>query len=347
MSRTSIRKRNSAPAWSNLPDEKLLDVPLKSLKLRIEGTWLEDCVEQLNAELEQRGLIRAHAWLSEEWFSSPETPGIALPFALAHPRLMRLERKMMLEVEGGTRRDCMQLLRHEAGHVVQHAYDLHRRKRWQSLFGSAATPYPEHYKADPTSKRYVQYLRRWYAQCHPDEDFAETFAVWLTPRSNWKKRYAGWPALAKLEYVDELMSEIADQKPHPYKRVQVDPLSKLKITLRDHYNAKRERYSLDMPTVFDRDLRRIFTVEPRLGVAQASSVIKRNRKQIVSSVARSTGEYPIALDHAIDDMITRCRALKLRAPGSERQIRQNVTAMLNSKAIHSHYTAMRHQWFAV
>ena len=25
------------------------------------------------------------------------------------------------------------------------------------------------------------HLDPWYAQSHPDEDFAETFAVWLTP----------------------------------------------------------------------------------------------------------------------------------------------------------------------
>lgn len=348
MSRSSIRSRNAPPAWTNLSDEKLLDVPLKALKLRIEGTWLEDCITELNAELEHHGLVRAHAWLSDEWFSPPETPGIALPFFLAHPRLMRLERKMMLEVEGGTQRDCLRLLRHEAGHVVQHAYDLHRRKRWQTLFGSTAKPYPEHYKADPTSKRYVQYLRRWYAQCHPDEDFAETFAVWLTPRSNWRKRYAGWPALAKLEYVDELMTEIAGQKPHPYKRTQRDPLGKLKGTLRAHYDAKRDRYALDTPTVFDRDLRRIFSDDTRNGSApHASTLIRRNRTQIINAVARWTGEYPIALDHALDDMVTRCRALKLRAPGSERKVRLDITAMLSSKAVHSHYATSRRQWFAV
>jgi hypothetical protein len=123
---------------------------------------------------------------------------------------------MMLEVEGGARRECMQLLRHEAGHVVEYAFALHKRKRWQRLFGRAGARYPDHYQPDPSSRDHVQHLRRWYAQCHPDEDFAETFAVWLTPRSAWKKRYAEWPkALEKLEYVDEVMTEIAGEKPLP------------------------------------------------------------------------------------------------------------------------------------
>src|SRR5690606_313261 len=135
------------------------------------------------------------------------------------------------EVEGGTRRECMRILRHEAGHVVQQAFGLHRRRRWQMLFGRASTPYPDQYRPNPTSRDFVQHLRRWYAQCYPDEDFAETFAVWLTPRYNWRRRYADWPALEKLEYVDELMAELAHVKPPPRARVQVDPLGKLSGTL--------------------------------------------------------------------------------------------------------------------
>ena len=136
----------------------------------------------------------------------------------------------------------MRILRHEAGHVVQHAYQLHRRRRWQELFGRSSTHYPSYYRPNPASKHYVQHLRLWYAQSHPDEDFAETFAVWLAPRSNWRKRYEGWPALKKLEYVDELMAEIASQKPVLTRRLQVDPLSQLNQTLAEHYEKKQALY---------------------------------------------------------------------------------------------------------
>jgi len=345
----SHRTRRGEPHWAELPDAKLLQLPLKSLKVTLEGTWLEERLSALNAELADRDIAaRVHGWVSDEWFSPPETPGIAFPFYLAHPRLMRLERKMMLEVEGGTQRECMRLLRHEAGHVVQHLYGLHRRRRWQALFGRATQPYPDHYRADPTSKDYVQYLRRWYAQCHPDEDFAETFAVWLSPRSNWRKRYGDWPALKKLEYVDELMHEIAGQKSPAKKRKQIDPLNRLAGTLGEHYEKKRDRYAVDTPTVFDRDLQRMFSTEPRHARApHAATVIRRHRAQIVRSVARWTGEYPVALDAALDDMINRCRALNLRAPGSAEQIRLELAAMLSSKAVYSHYSASRRQWFAV
>lgn len=341
--------RAAAPAWAAYDDARLLQVPLKALKVTVAGTWLEARLAELNDELRARGLkLRVHGWISDEWFSPQNVPGVAFPFYLAHPRLMRLERKMMLEAEGGTRRECMRLLRHEAGHVVQYAYRLHRRQRWRELFGPASAPYPDHYRADPASRRYVQHLRRWYAQCHPDEDFAETFAVWLTPRSNWRRRYAEWPALEKLEYVDALMRQLAGAKPELGKRIHVDPISRLTGTLAEHYQSKRERYAIDTPTVFDRDLLRLFSSEtPHSRAPQAAAVVRRNRAQIIRSVARWTGEYPVALDAAIDDMIHRCRALKLRAPGDNEQVRLELTAMLASKAVHTHYSASRRQWFAV
>jgi hypothetical protein len=127
-------------SWTSLNDEQLLQLRLKDLKVTHKGTWLEDCLEQLYEELEQRGLqIRPHAWLSDEWFSPSVTPGIAIPFYLAHPRLMRLERKKILDVEGGTVSECMRILRHEAGHVMQHSYELNRLRRWQQLFGKSST----------------------------------------------------------------------------------------------------------------------------------------------------------------------------------------------------------------
>jgi Putative zinc-binding metallo-peptidase len=336
-------------AWASLPDNELLQLRLKDLKVSIEGTWLEGCLEDLYDELAQRGLrIRPHAWISNEWFSPDDTPGIAIPFYLAHPRLMRLERKMMIDVEGGTVPECMRILRHEAGHVVQASYRLQRRRRWQELFGPSSTRYPQYYRPNPASRRYVYHLPLWYAQSHPDEDFAETFAVWLAARSNWRKRYAGWPALKKLEYVDELMAEIATEKRVLTRRLRVDPLSRLTQTLAEHYDKKRAHYAVDSPKVYDRDLRRIFSDDPkhRRSLA-ASAFLRRNRARIRETVSRWTGEYELTLDAVFDDMIGRCRELKLRAVGSERQLRMEFIVLLTAKTVHSLYSPSRRQWLAL
>ncbi|MEA2977242.1 MAG: hypothetical protein QOF19_2762 [Alphaproteobacteria bacterium] len=333
--------------WASLPEDDLLQLRLRDLKVRVEGTWLQDCLDDLYAELEQRGIrIRPHAWISDEWFSPDTTPGIAIPFYLTHPRLMRLERKKIIDVEGGTVRECMRILRHETGHVLQHSYKLHRRRRWQELFGRSSTHYPSYYRPNPASRRYVQHLRLWYAQSHPDEDFAETFAVWLAPRSNWRKHYAGWPALKKLQYVDELMTEIAGKKPVLTKRLRVDPISQLSRTLTEHYKKKQARYTVRSPTTYDRDLRRIFSSDAKRKGPAASTFIRRNRAKIRQMVSSWTGEYQLSLESILDEMIARCRKLKLRAAGSERKLRTDFAVLLTAKIVHSLYSPSR-QWVAL
>jgi hypothetical protein len=343
------RRRRRQPRWALWPDQRLLELRLKDLKLPFRGTWLADCMRELNRELASRGIkVRPQAWLSSEWFSPSDRPGIAFPFYLAHPRLMRLERKMIIDVEGGTRVECMRILRHEAGHVVQHSYELHRRRRWQQLFGRSSKRYPRYYRPNPASRNFVQHLRLWYAQSHPDEDFAETFAVWLTPRSSWRARYEGWPALKKLQYVDELMAEIAGEKPKLTRRTEVEPLRRLTVTLGEHYKKKLEHYAFDAPRIYDRDLQRIFSDNPQHRHSpSAASFIRHHRAAIRQMVSKWTGEYQLTLDTVLDEMIERCREMKLRAVGSERQLRTDFTVLLTAKTVHSLYSPLRRQWIAL
>ncbi len=209
------------------------------LKLSIRGTDLEDAIQRLYGELEQRGIrFRPHCWLAQEWFSPDGIPGIAIPFYLAHRRLMSIERRFMREVEGGNRNWLMRILRHEAGHAIDSAYRLRRRSRWRAVFGPASLPYPDTYRPRPGSRRFVQHLGAWYAQAHPTEDFAETFAVWLKPRSPWRREYRGWPAYAKLEFIDALAAEIGRSRPLVSDRSTIEAVSQDTRTLREHYERQ-------------------------------------------------------------------------------------------------------------
>ncbi len=328
--RKGTRPRQGRSGWESWPLERLLDVRMCDLGLAIEGSWVEESIERIQRDLAARGLrFRPHFWLSDEWFSPDGVPGVAVPFYLAHPRLMRLERSRMLEVEGGTRQECLRLLRHEVGHGIQHAYELHRRRQWRQVFGKSTLPYPESYRPNPASKRFVQHLDAWYAQSHPVEDFAETFAVWLRPRSNWRRRYGNWPALKKLEYVDLLMLEIADQPPRVVRRTRPDSVSRLHKTLREHYTEKCQRYAVGFSNGYDRDLRRIFSAAPEHGRRPtAASFLRRNRRQIRELVSRWTGEYQFTLDQVLKEMMGRCQELKLRAVGSERRIKLDFAILL-------------------
>ena len=245
---------------NRITDEQLLDLRFCDLRLSIAGTHLENRISWIYAELDSRGLLlRPHVWLSHEWFTPDDSPGFAIPFYLAHPRLAKLERRQMLEVEGGTEKECLRIMRHEVGHAIDNAFLLHRRRRYRELFGSYMRPYPNWYKPEPNSRQYVLHLPGWYAQAHPAEDFAETFSVWLTPGSRWRRQYQGWPALRKLEYVDQVMKEIAGKTPDIRSRREVANLAGIQMTLREHYANKRQHYDFQWPPDYDRDLLRIFS----------------------------------------------------------------------------------------
>jgi hypothetical protein len=308
-----------APDWTTLSDETLLEVRMSDLNLSIAGTELEPRIAQINAELEARGLaFHPFYYLSDEWFTPDGVPGIAIPFYLAHPRLAKLELKEMLEVEGGDPETCLKILRHEVGHAIDNAYALRRRPTRRKLFGDPGTEYPEYYTPKPYSKSFVQHLDHWYAQSHPDEDFAETFAVWLDPQSMWATRYAGWPAQRKLEYMDKLMREIAHTRPRVTSRRQLDALPRLKKTLGEHYRKKREHYGLDHPDFYESDLRNLFSDSPQYAKnMSAARFLRRIRKEVRSSVASFTDSYQYTIDRVLEKIIERCRELNLRLTESE------------------------------
>jgi hypothetical protein len=315
---------------------------LCDLDLRLERTPLAQRVARLHEELENRGIRhKPHVWISSEWFSPDGVPGIALPFYLAHPRLRKLEYKQMLEVEGGTEGECRRILRHEAGHAIDTAYRLHRRKRWREIFGSFRQPYPDFYKPKPNSRNYVVHLAAWYAQAHPAEDFAETFAVWLTPRSRWRQRYKNWyAALRKLEYVNELMQEIADRPAPVRSRFQIYPMKDLRLTLRQHYRKKRAHYGVEWDEYYDRDLARLFSNDKQHAARPtAVSFLRGIRKEIRERIAEWTGAHTYTVDQVLQDLIDRSREKKLRLAMPANRARQEAVMLVTVHTMHCmHWT---------
>jgi len=298
----------------------VLGKKVSELGLRLEGSPVEGYVRELYKELDRRGLRKFHpvCYLTDEWGCPDQQPVLGIPFYLADPKLRTLEKAVdALESE----RQIMMYMRHEAGHVFNYAYRLYTTPPWRDLFGSFFRPYRDEYRPVPFSKKYVRHIEGWYAQKHPDEDFAETFAVWLTPRSGWRKGYAGWPALKKLEYVDELMfNEVAGVKPLVTTRREIDPLRKLKKTLGEHYAEKRMRYAIGYPDFRDDDLRRLFSDAPEYrDRPSAAGFLRRVRKEVRQRVARCTGAYQYAIDQVLEDIVRRCRVLRLRLTAGEEE----------------------------
>jgi hypothetical protein len=323
----------NAVAWADLPEEALLELKISTLGLSLPGTELQPLVEQLYTDLAQKGLtFRPPCFVGDEWFVPVGIPAIAIPFFLVHPRLRELERKLVLEVEGDTRAEFLRLIRHEAGHAYAYAYRLTRRKKWQAQFGlSSNEDTPSTYRPRPYSRSFVTHLEDWYAQAHPDEDFAETFAVWLTPGVDWRTRYAGWKALEKLEYVDALMQSLAGQPPVVEPKFREKEYSFLNLKLKTYYARKRKAYAEDFPDFFDRDLQRLFAAGPETPNRQlASRFLRAHRQRIIAAVGAWTGGKKYTVNQLLRDLSQRCDELALHVRVDDPSLLVQVTAYLTA-----------------
>lgn len=326
---------------SKISEEELLQCRICDLPLKIEGTWLEECIAQLYKELEDRGLtFKPVYYLADEWLTPENEPVVGIPFYLAHPALIKLEKKMMLEAEGETKDWCMKLLRHETGHAISYAYPILKEERWQKIFGSPQEEYADTYRYRPYSKNYVRHLEGFYAQYHPEEDFVETFAVWLTPNLDWAAQYAGWKALDKLRYVDELMQSLKGLPPVVKRGRKYWHQPDLKMTLEKFYKKKRSYLAEEFPDFHDANLRKIFVApqENQTTLIVAADVIRKNRNVLLRSVAGWTGEKKYIIHDLLKKIEERCRALKLVGRETEAQALLKLSSYLTTLAMNYIYT---------
>jgi hypothetical protein len=313
------------------------DVPIRELGLTLEGTVLEPILEEFTAELAAAGItrLRPRFYLSTEWGVPFETIAMAIPFYLARPDLAELHADRTGMVEGSDRDDILRYLRHEMGHVVNYAYKLYERSDWVRGFGSITQPYLEEYRPEPWSTRFVRHLPGWYAQKHPDEDWAETFAVWMTPGVDWREEYAGWPAaLAKLELCDAIMREVREREPEVTDDELDEDVAEIDYSLEDYY-AEVVPPRRELPAGLDGGLRAIFGSLPRRGPARsAAALIRGQARALARSVYTWTGHFPEHTRELVEHLAARAEALGLSYPEShEGEVAVAVTAFITSLAM--------------
>ena len=295
------------------PDvQEILSKPIKELGLILEGSPLERSIQRLYRELERKGIrkFKPRCYLTDEWGCPSGEPVIGIPFYLANPKLARLEKEMNdLEDE----REIMMYLRHEAGHAFNYAYRLYGTPEWRELFGPFRRPYRENYRPVPFSKRFVRHIEGWYAQKHPDEDFAETFAVWLTPGSKWRTRYRGWVALAKLKYVDRMARRFGDAEPLRLRGRTDVTVEEMDTTVADFYQKSlTEPLSVEeLPLATD--LADIFQASKRRkkGIRPAADLLRENRETLIDKVTYWTGVQRALVRGLIDAIVAKVAELEL------------------------------------
>jgi hypothetical protein len=320
--------------------EQLLGRRISEIGLAIRGTRVERLIARLYEELAERGIaFRPPVYLSDQWGCPDGTPLIGVPFYLADARLERIEAEESGAVEGDE--EAMRYLRHEAGHAFNYAYRLHERAEFPRLFGDYARPYAEHYHTDPLSRDHVRHILGWYAQKHPDEDFAETFAVWLTPGLDWRIEYDGWPALEKLEWVDAVMHEIAPQSAEAPELTDDDlPVGAMHWTVAEHYQDD-EPLPVGDARQFDGDLRRIFASEAVAPDGEpAARFLLRHAGELVTRISYWAGVRPTTVRALVGALAARAEGLSLHVSGLEATTLIELTAFGTAVVMHWRSTHM-------
>ena len=313
---------------------QLLGRTISDLGLAIPGTRVERLTDRLYAELAERGIdFRPPVYLSDQWGCPDGTPLIGVPFYLADARLERIEAEESGAVEGDD--EAMRYLRHEAGHAINYAFHLHAHPTFARAFGDYARAYDEHYETDPLSRDHVRHILGWYAQKHPDEDFAETFAVWLTPSLDWRTEYDGWGALDKLAWVDARMREVATQTPDvPALTADDVPVDAMHWTVAEHY-ADDEPLPVGDARQFDGDLRRVFASAAHAPQGEpAARFLRRHEGELVARVSYWSGVRASAVRTLTAALATRADELTLRVAGLEATTLIELTAFQTAVVMH-------------
>ena len=323
-------------------ESNLYGAPIRDLQLAIDETQLAPVIEAFRHELRAKAITRVNPrfHLSTEWGVPFDTVVIGIPFYLARPDLTELHGEEVGHIEGFSPHDILRYLRHEMGHVVNYAYQLYNDQEWVKLFGSITQPYLEDYRPQPFSRRFVRHLPGWYAQKHPDEDWAETFAVWMTPEHDWRSEYAaGSAARAKLEYCDRTMARLREQDPLVTATDLDEDVGQLTYSLADYY--KSNSAEKDASPGLDGDLRAIFDdlaeVVPQAAKGQtrpAGELIRRLERPLMADVFRWTGHFPEKTRVLVRHLAARADALQQVYPtAAETEATIGVTILVTSLAM--------------
>ncbi len=300
-------------AFETAPAEvqEILNKPICDLGLRLDGSPLDRFVQQLYRECDRKGLkhFRPPCYLTDEWGCPSEEPVVGIPFYLANPQLSKLEKEMN-DLEDA--REIMMYLRHEAGHAFNYAYELYKTPEWRKLFGSFRKAYRDSYRPVPFSRSFVRHMAGWYAQKHPDEDFAETFAVWLTPRSRWRTRYKGWPAMAKLNYMNRIAHKLGDTPPVRAHGDTDITVAEMRDTVANFYERLMANDASFADLALDSDLIDIFVSKRRRkGVRSGVEFLHKHRKALIDKVTYWSGVQRPIIKKLVESIQTRVEQLGL------------------------------------
>ncbi|MCO4753671.1 MAG: putative zinc-binding metallopeptidase [Bacteriovoracaceae bacterium] len=316
---------------SHLTDEEILSMPIKDLPIDPCAVPFPKAITKLKSELRRRDIDwTPHVWASEEWFSPDGVPGFAFPFTLLDPRLIRLEKKYVGFLEGSTEKEFLKLVRHECAHAIDNAFHLRKLKRRQKVFGISSTPYPSYYLPVAHSKKFVRHLPQGYAQAHPEEDWAETFAVWLGDKRQWRNKYQDWPAIVKLNLVDEIMNELKFKYPQTTNHKTPLHFSQDTRTLKQYFKWRRSSLGLMRKNFYNAKLDSVFSSE---GVLETRDFFKKHEQHICRNLKKRTNLNSAIIKVMVKELKQECKSKDFRLKFSMERSKKAVEQIVQQHSL--------------
>ncbi|HEU5320045.1 MAG TPA: hypothetical protein VFX28_04535, partial [Methylomirabilota bacterium] len=197
--------------------------------------------------------------------------------------------------------------------AFNYAYRLYETPEWRQRFGPFQRPYRERYRPVPFDRSFVRHMEGWYAQKHPDEDFAETFAVWLTPGARWRVRYRGWPAMRKLRYVDRVARAVGDTEPSVRLASTDITVEEMNMTVEEFFQ-RQQAAPPAIDVALEHDLPDLLVGARRRGrgLRPAADLIRERRADLVNKLEYWTGVRRRVVRALIDAMADTAERLKLQ-----------------------------------
>lgn len=303
---------------------ELLTTPLDRLGLDLKRSPLQPHIDRLMSLLQSRGIrLKPRFYLGEDWGCVTGTNNIEVGFYDADPLLRELNQ----DIRGWSHepRVIDYLLRHETGHAFCYMHRLYKLREFRVVFdvrGKFFDTYPatDRFKPHPWSRDFVNPNRDHYAQKHPDEDFAETFGVWLEPRSVWRRAYRNKKgALLKLDFVSRLIARYGDKVPETEldPRKVDSPVESIKATVAEQLGASLTRYRAKATGYIDPLLKRVGRYHARplpAGAIPLAEAVASYRTFIEDIVVRNARVTPSQASSLLSKIQSRTRVLHLYIP---------------------------------
>ncbi len=167
--------------------QEVFQTPICDLTLSFEGNGLATAMNALRDEVRAKGLQFWPNWYfgDDDFWTTDRAISVNVPWFLGDDivRLAVASRGTQY-----TDDDLLRILRHEYAHALLYAFEGWKHWHWVQAFGDFDKEYTEDWEPDASKDAdFVAHLDRpgtggllHYAQKHPDEDWAETFATWIS-----------------------------------------------------------------------------------------------------------------------------------------------------------------------